>query len=642
MPVIDPETRRETPREAGLRFTTDARPGITRRRAGQGWSYRRDDGTLVRDRATLARIRSLVVPPAWTDVWICPDPSGTCRQRAATPWPQAAPLPPRLPLDPRAREVRSAARLRAVAARHPDRIDEDLARPGLPRQKVLAAVVRLLELTLIRVGNDEYARLNRSFGLTTLRDHHAKVTGSRIRFRFRGKSGVMQDVSIRDQRLARVVGSCQELPGQELLQYVDEDGEVHDVRSEDVNAYLREIAGGDVTAKDFRTWAGTVLAYRALMALQPGETERDARRNVVEAIRRTAASLGNTPAVARRSTSTRRCCRPTSTAASATRSSPPRRSRRNRPRERRRTRRRPSSRSFAIASTWTRRAAGAGTHEVARGHRRHERDRGRHRADRSRPPRVARRRPRGPPAARRHDRAWLATAWWAWRDMEARTGDPLLRGVATAGIVLATPALFPLALIVYLVLRPPRPEEPTRALELRLSELAVGSGTDPDRCPGCHARVAQGGSGARHAAACCHGPARRAVSRWGSTGSCAPGAHPSCPGRPGPTMPAPPRPPSRSRSCPAGGRSSRSWLCPTTSNDPGGRPRGPLGLLAGPRRAAATDEPGADPSACQARTQERRTTREGTGPCGASFAIGPSQARPRGLQWVCHHLRAGP
>jgi DNA topoisomerase-1 len=182
-----------------------------------------------------------------------------------------------------------------------ERVDADLARPGLPREKVLAAVVRLLELTLIRVGNEEYARLNRSFGLTTLRDRHASIEGSRLRFAFRGKSGVRHEVTLRDRRLARVVARCQDLPGQDLLQYLDDDGEVRDVRSEDVNDYLREITGEDVTAKDFRTWAGTVLAYRALVALQPGATERDARRNVVEAIRQTAEALGNTPAVARRS-----------------------------------------------------------------------------------------------------------------------------------------------------------------------------------------------------------------------------------------------------------------------------------------------------------------------------------------------------
>jgi DNA topoisomerase-1 len=159
----------------------------------------------------------------------------------------------------------------------------------------------LLETTLVRVGNDEYARINKSFGLTTLRSRHARVTGTRIRFRFKGKSGRQHEVGLRDRRLASIVRRCQELPGQELFQYVDDDGEPHDVASEDVNAYLREISGADVTAKDFRTWAGTVLAYRALRALDPGDDERAARRNVVEAVRFTSDRLGNTPAVARRS-----------------------------------------------------------------------------------------------------------------------------------------------------------------------------------------------------------------------------------------------------------------------------------------------------------------------------------------------------
>ena len=179
------------------------------------------------------------------------------------------------------------------------RCDADLATRGLSREKVLAAVVRLLELTLIRVGNDEYARLNRSFGLTTLRGRHARIEGSALRFRFRGKSGRSHEVGLRDRRLAGVVRRCQELPGQELFQYVDEGGEIRDIASDDVNAYIREASAGEFTAKDFRTWAGTVLAYRALRALQPASGEQDAKRNVVEAIRQTADRLGNTSAVAR-------------------------------------------------------------------------------------------------------------------------------------------------------------------------------------------------------------------------------------------------------------------------------------------------------------------------------------------------------
>jgi DNA topoisomerase I len=298
----EPDTSREAAAEAGLRWTTDARPGIVRRRAGRGFTYRMPDGSRVRVPAVLERIRALAIPPAWTDVWISTDPRGhlqatgrDARGRKQHRYHEAY------------REQRENAKFdrmiefAGLLPRIRERVDGDLALPGLPREKVLAAVVRLLELTLIRVGNEEYARLNRSFGLTTLRDRHAKVDGSTVRFRFTGKGGKSHEVTLRDRRLARVVARCQDLPGQDLLQYVDENGEVRDVRSEDVNAYLREAAGGkDATAKDFRTWAGTVLTYRALRALQP-ETDQEARRHVVEAIRQTSEALGNTPAVARKS-----------------------------------------------------------------------------------------------------------------------------------------------------------------------------------------------------------------------------------------------------------------------------------------------------------------------------------------------------
>ncbi len=179
------------------------------------------------------------------------------------------------------------------------RAERDLAKRGLPREKVLGVVVRLLELTLIRVGNDEYARVNRSFGLTTLRDRHARIDGTSVKFRFRGKAGLMHEVGLRDRRLASIIRRCQELPGQELFQYLDDDGNVRDVTSDDVNDYIREASGGDFTAKDFRTWAGTLLAYRALRALQPEDHGPAAKKNVVQAMRVTAEKLGNTPAVAR-------------------------------------------------------------------------------------------------------------------------------------------------------------------------------------------------------------------------------------------------------------------------------------------------------------------------------------------------------
>ena len=284
---------------AGLRHSADDQPGIRRRRVGRGFGYRDPDGRPVRDAETLARIRSIVIPPAWTDVWICPWPNGHLQATG-----RDARGRKQYRYHPRYRTRRDRTkfeRLIEFAKVLPEiraRVDADLARPGLPREKVVAAVVRLLELTLIRVGNDEYARLNRSFGLTTLRDRHAVVEGTAITFRFRGKSGRRHEVGLRDRRLAGVVKRCRDLPGQELFQYLDEDGVARDIASDDVNGYLAGIAPG-VTAKDFRTWAGTVLAFRALRAAGSGSTEREKRRAVTSAIETTAANLGNTPAVAR-------------------------------------------------------------------------------------------------------------------------------------------------------------------------------------------------------------------------------------------------------------------------------------------------------------------------------------------------------
>ena len=291
---------RAVARDAGLRYTTDTRPGITRRRSGKGFTYRDADGATVRDPEVIGRIRAMAIPPAWTDVWICPWPTGHLQAsgrdaRGRKQYRYHAAWHRRRGTDKFDRMLDFAEALPKIRRR----CDADLATRGLSRDKVLAAVVRLLELTLIRVGNDEYARLNRSFGLTTLRDRHARIEGSAVRFRFRGKSGRQHEVGLRDRRLAGVVRRCQELPGQELFQFVDEAGEVRDIASDDVNDYIRAAAAGDFTAKDFRTWAGTVLAYRALRALQPGSGGRAAQKNVVEAIRQTADQLGNTPAVAR-------------------------------------------------------------------------------------------------------------------------------------------------------------------------------------------------------------------------------------------------------------------------------------------------------------------------------------------------------
>jgi DNA topoisomerase I len=299
--MSDPsDEARAAARVSGLRYATDTKPGISRRRAGRGFTYRDADGSTIRDPAARARIAALAIPPAWTDVWICPWPNGHIQAtgrdaRGRKQYRYHAEWRSRRGSDKFERMIefgRALPRLRRQC-------DHDLRRHGLPREKVLAAVVRLLELTLIRVGNDAYARLNRSFGLTTLRDRHATVAGSRIRFRFRSKSGAIHESDLRDRRLAAIIKRCQELPGQELFQYVDEDGDVHNIASDDVNVYLREATGGDFTAKDVRTWAGTVLAYRALRAQDAVDHPPAARRKVVEAVKAAAERLGNTPAVAR-------------------------------------------------------------------------------------------------------------------------------------------------------------------------------------------------------------------------------------------------------------------------------------------------------------------------------------------------------
>jgi DNA topoisomerase-1 len=295
----DPE---DSARLAGLRYSSDDRPGITRRRAGRGFAYRDPEGRPVRDARTLARIRTLAVPPAWTDVWITTDPLGHLQAtgrdaRGRKQYRYHARWRARRDDDKFERILAFAALLPGIRRR----VDRDLARRSLTRDKVLAAVVRLLELTLIRVGNDEYARLNRSFGLTTLKDRHATIRGSTVRFRFRGKSGREHEVDIRDRRLAGIVRRCRELPGQELFQYLDDDGRPQDVTSDDVNAYLRSVARADVTTRDFRIWAGTVLAYRELSVSAAARNGTPDRRAVVEAVRISAEALGNTPAVARRS-----------------------------------------------------------------------------------------------------------------------------------------------------------------------------------------------------------------------------------------------------------------------------------------------------------------------------------------------------
>lgn len=297
-PTIDPVT---AARQAGLRYTSDARPGWTRKRSGHAFRYLDAEGRPVRDRETLARIRGLVIPPAWTDVWICPDPRGHLQATG-----RDARGRKQYRYHSRWRAVRDESKYERMMAfarvlpRIRERTDRDLALPGMPRPKVLAAVVRLLETSLIRVGNDEYARTNRSYGLTTMRNRHVEVEGASVRFKFRGKSGVVHDIDIRDRRLARIVARCQDLPGQELFAYVDDDGQARDVTSDDINDYLREVAGEEFTAKDFRTWAGTVLAALALREFEAFGTQAQAKKNVVAAIERVAERLGNTPSVCRK------------------------------------------------------------------------------------------------------------------------------------------------------------------------------------------------------------------------------------------------------------------------------------------------------------------------------------------------------
>jgi DNA topoisomerase-1 len=288
-------------RAVGLRHVSDEMPGIKRERSGKNFRYRNLAGKIVRDPETLRRIKSLVIPPAWTEVWICADPNGHLQATGRDDRRRK-----QFRYHPRWREIRDEtkyARMISFARVLPKirrRVQKDMALPGMSRNKVLATVVRLLELSLIRVGNDEYAQENNSFGLTTLHNKHVDVHGAELRFHFRGKSGKWHNVDIHDRRIAKIVERCQELPGQELFQFVDHDGTRHDVRSEDVNQYIREISEQDFTAKDFRTWAGTVLAAMALCEFEKFDTKAQAKKNVVAAIESVAGKLGNTPAVCKK------------------------------------------------------------------------------------------------------------------------------------------------------------------------------------------------------------------------------------------------------------------------------------------------------------------------------------------------------
>lgn len=296
--LIDPEDAAES---AGLVHVSDAMPGISRRRAGKGFSYRDVAGKAIGDPAERRRLAALAIPPAWTDVWICPDPRGhlqaTGRDKRGRK---------QYRYHPAFREVRDSAKydhmlhFASALPRIRAQVHKDMGQRGLPASKVLATVVWLLEATMIRVGNVPYARENRSHGLTTLRGRHVRLRGNEVRFRFRGKGGKAWDLGVRDRRVARIIGAVQDLPGQHLFQYLDEAREPRQVGSTEVNLYLRAISGREVTAKDFRTWTGTVLAALALSEYERADDEAAARSNVRSAIETVAARLGNTPAICRK------------------------------------------------------------------------------------------------------------------------------------------------------------------------------------------------------------------------------------------------------------------------------------------------------------------------------------------------------
>jgi DNA topoisomerase-1 len=300
-PSSRPPQPTESAEAAGLRYVTDEMAGFGRRRVGKKFAFVSTRGQTVRDASVIKRINSLAIPPAWTDVWICALANGHLQAtgRDARGRKQHR-------YHPKWREVRDDAkyaRMMTFAKALPKiraRVARDLKRPGLQRNKVLATVIKLLEVSLIRVGNEEYASDNGSYGLTTMQDRHAKVNGSKVQFKFRGKSGKDHTIDVKSSHLAKIVKQCQDLPGQDLFQYIDDAGKKQDVKSEDVNAYLHEIVGGDYTAKDFRTWSGTVLAAMALSEVRKYDTKAQAKKNIKHAIERVAERLGNTPTICRK------------------------------------------------------------------------------------------------------------------------------------------------------------------------------------------------------------------------------------------------------------------------------------------------------------------------------------------------------
>ncbi|MEE1655256.1 DNA topoisomerase IB [Microvirga sp. CF3062] len=296
--IVDPRDAAET---AGLLYVSDEEPGIRRKKSGKGFTYQKPDGSKVADKATLDRIKSLAIPPAYTDVWICAKPNGHIQATG-----RDAKGRKQYRYHTAFREVRESTKYEHMlefaqglpAIRKT--IDEHMSLRGLPREKVLATVVHLLENTLIRVGNADYVKQNKSYGLTTLRDPHVKVEGGELRFQFKGKSGKIWKLQVKDRRIARIVKACQDLPGQDLFQYLDGNGAQQSVSSADVNAYLKEITGRDITAKDFRTWAGTVLAALALKEFEAFDSEAKAKKNIRAAIEKVSGRLGNTPSICRK------------------------------------------------------------------------------------------------------------------------------------------------------------------------------------------------------------------------------------------------------------------------------------------------------------------------------------------------------
>lgn len=301
-PLDETQVLKNETRAVGLRHVSDIEPGITRRRAGKGFSYRAPDGSLITDRSERQRIARIAIPPAWRDVWISPIPDGYLQ---ATGRDARGRKQYRYHSEWRAlRESTKFDRILVFGRALPgirERVLADMARPRLDQRKVVATVVRLLETTLIRIGNDEYARQNDSYGLTTFENRHIDLEGSTLRFAFRGKGGKQHEVALRDPRVARAVRRIQELPGQQLFQYRDEEGRPRGIDSAEVNAYLNDIAGEDFTAKDFRTWSGTVLAALALLEFEAFDSKTAAQRNIRRAIERVAQRLGNTPTVCRKS-----------------------------------------------------------------------------------------------------------------------------------------------------------------------------------------------------------------------------------------------------------------------------------------------------------------------------------------------------